>query len=172
MMAEEAGPAGKSVSELPPPTGGGRSWGLVLVLLIFVVYPGVRWLVFGGGRQTVVTPASAIPEHDKGQQDALPTMSAETSAQSDALLGESVQHYQAKRFGECLVTALRAAELNPGSSRAFNNAGICAGALQLWDEALHQTQQAIRLDPDFQLAKNNLAWIQQEKAKAEAAKGK
>jgi len=33
-----------------------------------------------------------------------------------------------------------------------------------WDEGIHAEQEAVRLDPDFQLAKNNLAWAQQQKA--------
>jgi Flp pilus assembly protein TadD len=167
MMAEEADPGGRSSSELPR-TRSGRPWGLALVLIIFVVYPAVRWMVFGGGGQSAATTAPVTPEGDKTQG----VLSPIPEEKSDALLGESMQHYQAKRFADCLVTALKAAELNPGSARAFNNAGICAGALQLWDEALRQTQQALRLDPNFQLAKNNLAWIQQEKSKAEAAEGK
>src|SRR5215510_9905416 len=162
------------MSELPREIGRGRSWGLVLALIIFVVYPAVRWMVFGSGREPAVTPAAVTegPARTGRTPDAAPAISAERSAQADALLAESVQHYQAKRFGDCLVTALKSAELNPGSARAFSNAGICAGALDLWDEALRQTQQALQLDPNFQLAKNNLAWIQQEKSKAEAARGK
>ena len=54
-------------------------------------------------------------------------------------------------------------------ARAFNNAGFCAAHLQLWDEALWNMQESIRLDPSLQLAKNNLTWMQQEKLKAAAA---
>jgi tetratricopeptide (TPR) repeat protein len=95
-------------------------------------------------------------------------LSAAQAAQADDLLAQSLQHYQAKRFTECLDTALRSAKLNPNSAPAFNNAGICAGNLQMWGAAITNTEEAIRLDPNFQLAKNNLAWIQQERLKADA----
>ena len=102
---------------------------------------------------------------EKAQAAASPVSAAQAAEAAD-LLDQSLQHYQAKRFTECLVAAAQSARLNPSSAPAFNNAGICAGNLQLWDEAIRNTQEAIRLDPDFQLAKNNLAWMQQEKLKA------
>ena len=94
------------------------------------------------------------------------------AAQAAVLLNTSLQHYQAQRFTECLDTALKAVTLNPKSAPALNNAAICAGNLQLWDEAIRHAREAIRLDPDFQLAKNNLAWVQQEKVKAAATKAR
>jgi hypothetical protein len=32
-----------------------------------------------------------------------------------------------------------------------------------WDEAIAAAQRAVALQPDFQLAKNNLAWAQSQK---------
>ena len=86
------------------------------------------------------------------------------------ILDQSRQHYQAGRFKECIDTATRAAKLNPKSKQAFNNIGICAGNLQLWDEAIRNLQEALRLDPDFQVAKNNLAWLQQQRLESGARK--
>lgn len=91
------------------------------------------------------------------------------STPAGILLDQSVQHYQAGRFKECMDTATQAANLNSNSARAFNNIGICAGNLKLWDEAIRNTQEAIRLDPSLQLARNNLVWMQQERLKAGTA---
>ena len=46
---------------------------------------------------------------------------------------------------------------------AWNN--IAAGylAMQRWDEAIAAAQKAVAMQPDFQLAKNNLAWAKQQK---------
>jgi len=33
----------------------------------------------------------------------------------------------------------------------------------LWDPAIQASQQALRLKPDFQLARNNLAWAMSQK---------
>jgi tetratricopeptide (TPR) repeat protein len=90
------------------------------------------------------------------------------SAAAD-LLNQSMEHSKANRFTECIDTARQVTLLDPKSSRAFNNMGFCAANLQQWDEAVRNLQEAIRLDPDFQLAKNNLAWAQGEQRKSHAS---
>lgn len=80
------------------------------------------------------------------------------------LLNASLQHFRAGRYKECIEAATQSAKLDPKSAEAFNNIGICAGNLQRWDEAIRNTEKALQLRPDFQLAKNNLAWMQQQKA--------
>ena len=57
--------------------------------------------------------------------------------------------------------------LNPNNFRACSNLGFCYGCLKDWDNGIKYSQMAITLYPDFQLAKNNLTWMQDEKAKAE-----
>ena len=99
--------------------------------------------------------------------------SREDAPSADALrvsfiLNQSQQHYQAGRFKECIAMARRAVKLNPKSKQAFNNIGICAGNLQLWDEAIQNMQEALRLDPNFQVAKNNLAWLRQQRLESGA----
>ena len=32
-----------------------------------------------------------------------------------------------------------------------------------WDQAIEAAKQALKLNPDFQLAKNNLAWAESQK---------
>jgi protein O-mannosyl-transferase len=86
------------------------------------------------------------------------------------LLNQSMQHAQAGRFKECVDTATQFTKVNPKSAEAFNNIGFCAGKLQQWDVAIQNTQQALRLNPNFQLAKNNLASLQQQKLQSGAAK--
>jgi hypothetical protein len=34
-----------------------------------------------------------------------------------------------------------------------------------WDKGIHAAEEAIRLKPDLQLARNNLAWAQAQQAK-------
>jgi tetratricopeptide (TPR) repeat protein len=151
MMPEETDQDAKGSSEAARAAGRRWFWGVALAVILFVVYPGVRWFVFGRGKASTST---------------------EQSAQAVALLDESLRHYQAKRYKDCLTSALQSAKLDPSSARAFNNAGICAGNLQLWDEAMRNTEEAIRLDPSLQLARNNLEWIRQEKTKADATQVK
>ena len=87
------------------------------------------------------------------------------SASAQALLNVSLADYRAGRFRECMEAASQAATMDPRYAAAFSNTGICAANLGLWEEALRNTLEALRLQPDFQLAKNNLAWIREERAK-------
>ena len=97
---------------------------------------------------------------------------ASPTSSANALVTQSAQHAQAGRFKECMDAGSQAAKLNPASPQAFSNVGFCAWRLHLWDEAIRNTQEAIRLDPNFQMAKNNLAAIQKEKLTAEGPTAK
>jgi tetratricopeptide (TPR) repeat protein len=108
-------------------------------------------------------------EREKAKAEALHTQ-INTADSAGDLLNQSLQYAQTGLFKECMEAAKRATELDPGSAPAFNNLGFCAGKLQLWDEAIQSTEEAIRLGGDFQLGKNNLAWIRQQKDIADGTK--
>ena len=99
---------------------------------------------------------------------AAPTTPPPTAASpADAALLVSLQQAQAHRYPECLEAAGQAVRLNPRSAEAYNNLGYCSGGLAKWDDAVRYLNEALRLRPDFPLAKGNLSWIQAEKAKAD-----
>ena len=50
------------------------------------------------------------------------------------------------------------------SAAAWNNIAAASASLHRYDEAIAAAQRAIALKPDFQLAKNNLAWALAQKA--------
>lgn len=104
-------------------------------------------------------------QEEKARADSAPVQAASPSEVGN-LLDQSLQHSRSGRFQECIDTATQAMQWDPNSAAAFNNIGFCAANLQLWDEAIRNTQEAIRLDPTSQLAKNNLAWMQQERLEA------
>jgi tetratricopeptide (TPR) repeat protein len=107
-------------------------------------------------------------QREKTRANGVPGQAPAPSAGN--LLNQSMQHAQAGRFKECIETATQFTKVNPKSAEAFNNIGFCAGKLQQWDAAIRNTQEALRLNPKFQLAKNNLAWLQQQKLQSGAAK--
>ncbi len=53
-------------------------------------------------------------------------------------------------------------QLEPDSAEAYNNIAAAAAEEKNWAEAVTAAKEAVRLKPDFQLAKNNLAWAQSE----------
>jgi tetratricopeptide (TPR) repeat protein len=55
-------------------------------------------------------------------------------------------------------------QLRSDYAEAYNNIAAGHQALGEWDEAIAAAQEAIRLRPDFQLARNNLAWSLRQRA--------
>lgn len=86
-------------------------------------------------------------------------------AQAISLLNASLDAFRAKDFERCIESATRATVLDPSLAGAFTNLGICSGALGRWDEGIRASEEALRIDPTSQLARNNLAWMRAEKAK-------
>jgi Flp pilus assembly protein TadD len=129
----------------------------------------VLWKVWRWVLAVAVVVMLAVTIRMANSREGAPTAGA---LQVSSILNQSRQHYQAGRFKECIDTATQAAKLNPYSKQAFNNIGICAGNLGLWDEAIRNTQKALRLDPNFQVAKNNLAWLQQQRLESGATKAR
>ncbi len=123
------------------PSGSGR-WLLVAVVLVLVVYPAARWVLSRGG-------GTAAPK---------------TAGAGQSELQLSYQHYEAGRYQEAITAAKAALAKDPKSADAYNNMAVAYMGLRQIDNAIEVVQNAIRLKPDYQLAKNNLAWFQQEKA--------
>jgi len=59
----------------------------------------------------------------------------------------------------------------PTRALAWNNLAAGYAALARWDDAVLAAQRALALSPDFELARNNLAWTQQRQAEAQAQQG-
>jgi tetratricopeptide (TPR) repeat protein len=82
----------------------------------------------------------------------------------ETYLNQSLALYTAHDYEGCIAKARKALALRPAYAGAWNNIGAAYNALGKWDEAIEAEKEAIRLDPNSQLAKNNLAWSQAQKA--------
>ena len=128
----------------------GTRWGpgrwaiMAVVVLLLVVYPAARWMLSRSGG------AEPLPRA------------------GEAELQAALRSYQAGRFEDAITAAKAALAANPNSANAYNTMAVSYMGLHRVDEAIQAAQTAIRLQPDFQLARNNLAWFQQENAKAAA----
>jgi hypothetical protein len=49
-----------------------------------------------------------------------------------------------------------------------DNMAAAFEGMQMWDNAIDAARQALKIRPDFQLARNNLAWSEEQKRKAKA----
>ena len=94
---------------------------------------------------------------------------SENTAVVSSDLNRSYELYQAGRYAEAVAAAQAVLKANPNSADAYNNMAAAYAGLKMWDEAARNAQEALRLRPDYQLARNNLVWILQEKQKIAGA---
>jgi tetratricopeptide (TPR) repeat protein len=76
---------------------------------------------------------------------------------------------QAQRNGQperALSKALEAERLAPGDANVKNNLCVYLGDLSRYDEAILACNAALRLQPDFRLARNNLDWMLAQRSRA------
>jgi tetratricopeptide (TPR) repeat protein len=111
---------------------------------------------------------------DKHREDAAPSrppVAASTpvvpnysALTADQWLNLSRALYQDGKYLESIGAAQTALHLKPDFALAYNNIGAAYGALHLWDPAIQNDREAIRLEPGMQLARNNLNWALAQKA--------
>jgi len=49
-------------------------------------------------------------------------------------------------------------KLNPNYAEAYNNICSAYNAMQMWDKGAEACEKALKINPGYELAKNNLAW--------------
>jgi tetratricopeptide (TPR) repeat protein len=113
-------------------------------------------------KQAAMDTLQVAPDDALAQQTLLhpPAAQPQVAAAPDvsALINESLRLNLAGNFEESLTVATKAATLNPQSAEAWNNIAAAYEAMHRWDPAIEAAKKAVALRPDFQLAKNNLAW--------------
>jgi tetratricopeptide (TPR) repeat protein len=75
---------------------------------------------------------------------------------------------QQGRYDASIAAAQQALKLKASSAEAWNNISADQAAMHHWPQAVDAARQAIALRPDFQLARNNLAWALQQQATSAA----
>jgi tetratricopeptide (TPR) repeat protein len=81
-------------------------------------------------------------------------------------LNVSFRRYAAGDLEGSIDAARMAVGLRPGYAEAYNNIAAGLASLHRWDEAITAAEEALKLKPDFPLARNNLAWAAGEREKA------
>lgn len=144
MTPEDASPA------LPPWISGPSDWTVAILTILLVAFPPARSAIMTFARR----PAPVAP----------------LTPNQSAILQSSLLLYQQGRYQDAITVGQMLVAQNPSSSEAFNIQAVSYAALFRWDDALRSAATAVRLRPDFQLAKNNLAWILDERASVTPAR--
>lgn len=83
-----------------------------------------------------------------------------SAALAAAHLDRSFRLYQMRRFAQSIEAAQQVLALEPASDRAYNNICAAFNSMEQWELAIAACNDALRLNPDNQLAKNNRTWAQ------------
>jgi tetratricopeptide (TPR) repeat protein len=78
-------------------------------------------------------------------------------------INASLYQFRSGNYEGCIASANQALRLKPDSALAFNNRGAAYAALRQWDMAIESERAALRIDPGFELSKNNLVLYEQHK---------
>jgi tetratricopeptide (TPR) repeat protein len=77
---------------------------------------------------------------------------------AESYLDQSRRYYQVGRFADSIQAARAALKLPSNYPAAWNNIAASYNSLGLWEDGIRGTQEAPRLQPDYELAGKNLAW--------------
>lgn len=77
---------------------------------------------------------------------------------AESYFDQSLRYYRLGRFADSIDAARKALTMRWNYPAAWNNIAASYNALSLWDDGARAAQEALRLQPDNELAENNLAW--------------
>jgi tetratricopeptide (TPR) repeat protein len=115
-----------------------------------------RWLLDGIARRE----SGSLPSNARRTE---PSPASAVTGTASQLIARSLEHCRREQWSECVATAQAALSREPLRAEAWNNAAVGYAGLRLWDDAERCAARALELAPDFQLARNNLAWVSEEK---------
>jgi protein O-mannosyl-transferase len=116
-----------------------------------------------GDHDHAVAVAEASLQLDPADAAAKAILAGHRGQTASDWINVSLYRYQAGDYRASIAAALQALRLDPQSAVAYNNIGAAYAGLKQWDHAIENERAALRIEPDFQLAKNNLALYTQMK---------
>ncbi len=102
--------------------------------------------------------AAYYEEYAKGKMTRLQLArkQAQTSPSAKAFIELSLYYYKANKFDSSAIAAKKVLEYDPKSVTAYINICAANNVIGNWDEAIRAGERAVALQPDNQLAINNL----------------
>jgi tetratricopeptide (TPR) repeat protein len=108
--------------------------------------------------RNVEIPEQHIQNGDTGLEGDQATLSAETKSIAQAHFNQSCSLWKESRYQEALEQCDQALALAPGWSEAHNLRGVILEEMQQIDQSILEYRKAIRLNPRYKDARENLAY--------------
>ncbi|MBL7800049.1 MAG: tetratricopeptide repeat protein [Chitinophagales bacterium] len=137
---------------------------LLAVAAFLLLAPVVFLFVKSSGKPDLPKTADVVTQAPQVDLSAL-EQTANTNPTFDNLLAYSIACIGANRPGRSIEPLKQAISLNPKSAAAYNNLGCAYTMLMQYQDGIDACTKALQIDTGFQLAKNNLKWASDEKAK-------
>ncbi|MGO4209605.1 tetratricopeptide repeat protein [Terriglobus sp. YAF25] len=117
-----------------------------------------RWLYQSGDLPSAVRELETATRLNPSRQAAqsLLTVAQATGNTVNYWVDASLYQYRSGNYAACIADAQKALDIQPNTAPAYNNIGAAYAALQQWDLAIQNEREALRIDPSFAVAKNNL----------------
>jgi tetratricopeptide (TPR) repeat protein len=87
-----------------------------------------------------------------------PATESQPAPSAESYFDQSLHDYQVGRFADSIEKARKALARRWNYPAAWNNIAASYNAMGLWEDGIRAAQEALGLQPDFELAQNNLAW--------------
>jgi tetratricopeptide (TPR) repeat protein len=84
---------------------------------------------------------------------------------AEGYLDLSLTYYQRGEYEKCIEACKSAIKLKPDYADAYSNMGASYNQLKQWDKAIESCKKALNFSPEHKLAKGNLKWALDEKAR-------
>jgi|GEM_PF-2759525 len=114
-----------------------------------------------------VKPSTVVqhsnPTHTPAENPANlgPKVEVKSNPIVDTLIIKSLNAYNAKDYNGAINNCLEALKIDSKNIIVLNNLCAAYNALGQYKEGAAACQRALEIDPEYQLAKNNLQWAQQ-----------
>ena len=86
-----------------------------------------------------------------------------TREQEGELINKSLEAYQKQDYAMVITYCHEIIAHNPNNCIALNNMGAAYNALQQFDKAFDALQKSLKINPNFELAKNNLKDVESKR---------